>query len=175
MTNNQQFDIESLFCEEHEVLFWLIPKLGLTTSVVLLRLCIERRRSGKYFTLRQDRLAHSLLLSVCTVRQELKKLRDMGLIRIIPGAVGNLNQYRLNRKSIRALFEDGGASAIKAESVLPDDPAATTAVGDSFCSGGIDEEGLGDVGDYTQFLLNRQVFIIGHLTKAEIDFQFDYE
>ena len=175
MTDNQRFDIESLFHEDQEVLFWLIPKLGLTTSVLLLRLCIERRRGGKYFTLRQDRLAQSLSLSVCTVRQELKKLRDMGLIRIIPGAVGNLNQYRLNRKFIRAVFEDSGASATEAESVLPDDPAATTAAGDSFCSGEVGDEGLGDEGDYTQFLLNRQVFIIGHLTKAEIDFQFDHE
>ena len=61
------------------------------------------------------------------------------------------------------------------KSDLPDDSEASTTVGDSFCSGGIGEEGLDDEGDYTQFLLNRQVFIIGHLTKAEIDFQFDYE
>jgi len=112
MERDHQFEVDTLFHMEHEVLYRLVQELGLTTSFVLLRLCDEQMRGDRHFYARQDVLSQDLSMSVSTVQREIKELQRRGLLRIVQSGIGSPNLYRLNIKAIRRLFEDSGEESV---------------------------------------------------------------
>jgi len=78
-------------------------KVGLTTSLVLMRLCDGQAQYGEGFYLTQEQIASDTMLSARTVRREIKKLQKMELLEIIKRETENCNRYSLNSEAIREL------------------------------------------------------------------------
>ena len=105
MENKQESDVESLCRMERERLYRLARKFGLATAFVLSRLLDERELHGKNFSIPQESISQDLSLSISTVRREIKRLQELGLLRVVSSGVGSLNLYQLNRKAVRRLRE----------------------------------------------------------------------
>jgi len=134
--------------------YQIAREIGSTAALVLMRLGGECAWSSKPFALQRDRIAKDVVLSVSTVYREIKELRDRGLLEIIHGNAYAPNTYRLNMETITRLTTGG-------ESAVSDESWDLNIVHAEFL--------------HEPILLLEQVATIGHLSKEEVDAEFEYE